>query len=200
LPSPVVRLDGRNSSDPDAQPISYTWTQTSGVSVTLQGASTSVATFPPPVVGSPTALAFRLDVRDAHMTLSSDSVVVNVPALTDADGDGYPLCGDCAPSDPLVPPAKTSGLSFAADKAGMYWSSVPGAQSYDLLRGTLAAIASYDHACLQAGLIVANGSDPTTPSDLEKGFYYLTRGRRGCGVGSVGTSSAGVPRPSPTCP
>jgi PKD repeat protein len=200
LPTPVVRLDGQNSFDPDVQPITYAWTQISGTPVTLQGANTAVATFAPPVFGSPSTLGFRLDVRDAHLSLASDTIVVNVPALTDTDGDGYPLCGDCAPGNPASPPAMTSQLSFAADKTTIQWVSMPGATTYELLRGTLSGLASYDHACLQTGLPGPAGLDASLPSALQKGFYYLSRGRDGCGVGSVGTSSSGLPRPNPACP
>ena len=47
-PGDVVSLDGSKSKDPDGDPITYLWTQTSGPTVKLDGANTPIATFTAP--------------------------------------------------------------------------------------------------------------------------------------------------------
>ena len=70
----LVTLDGRGSSDPDRlpSPLTYAWTQVSGTTVSLTGASTAQPTFTPTVTGS---FSFRLTVGDGVAT-STDEVVV----------------------------------------------------------------------------------------------------------------------------
>ena len=75
-----VRLDGTGSSDADGAIASYAWTQLSGTSVILSGASTAKPTFFAPVLFfSPSAkLTFRLTVTDDDGAKASDDVVVTV--------------------------------------------------------------------------------------------------------------------------
>ena len=73
-----VSLDGSGSTDPDGDPITYSWTQTSGPAVTLSGADTATPSFDAPV--GPATLEFELEVCDAEPLCDTDSVVVNVDA------------------------------------------------------------------------------------------------------------------------
>jgi hypothetical protein len=68
-----VTLDGQDSFDVDADPISYTWVQISGPAVTLNGANTATPSFTAPLVSasasarslvSSTTLVFKLVVDD----------------------------------------------------------------------------------------------------------------------------------------
>jgi glucose/arabinose dehydrogenase len=73
----AVTLDGRGSSDPDngPQPLTYSWTQVSGPSVTLSNASTSQPGFTPSATG---AYVFRLSVNDGAASGTDDvSITVN---------------------------------------------------------------------------------------------------------------------------
>lgn len=76
----TVTLNGSGSSDPDADALSYAWTQTSGTPVALTGAATSMPEFVAPEVpnGSPATLVFSLVVNDGTFTSTADSVSVTV--------------------------------------------------------------------------------------------------------------------------
>jgi hypothetical protein len=71
-----VTLDGRASGDPDNGPsaLSYSWSQLSGTTVSLTGATTSQPSFTPSATGTYT---FRLTVHDGAAS-SSDDVAITV--------------------------------------------------------------------------------------------------------------------------
>jgi M6 family metalloprotease-like protein len=85
-----VRLDGGASNDPDRapSPLTFNWTQISGPSVTLTGATTAQPTFTSMAVGTYT---FSLTVHDGAAT-SSDDVTIAVhaapPVFLDRNHDG----------------------------------------------------------------------------------------------------------------
>jgi hypothetical protein len=59
--------------------VSYSWVQTSGTSVTLNGANTANPTFLAPTVSTPTPLTFSLTVTDSNGAVSApDSVTVTL--------------------------------------------------------------------------------------------------------------------------
>jgi uncharacterized protein (TIGR03382 family) len=74
----TVTLSGSGSSDPDGDPLSYAWTQTSGPSVTLSGANTVSASFTAPTVGAARTYVFQLTVNDGNGGSDTDSVTINV--------------------------------------------------------------------------------------------------------------------------
>ena len=94
-----VSLDGSGSTDPDGDPITYSWTQTSGPAVTLSGADTATPSFDAPV--GPATLEFELEVCDEEPLCDTDTVVVNVDAPNpDFDGDGILNGVDTEPNTP----------------------------------------------------------------------------------------------------
>jgi len=83
----MVTLDGTLSSDPDGDPLTYSWTQLAGPVISLAGASTATPTFTPTLAGT---YVFRLEVDDAFGGTGSDTVtviVVNGAAIADAGPD-----------------------------------------------------------------------------------------------------------------
>jgi hypothetical protein len=73
----TVSLSGSSSSDPDGDPLTYTWEQISGTTVTLTGADQPDASFIAPSVAVSDTLIFRLTVSDGFLSDTQEwSVVV----------------------------------------------------------------------------------------------------------------------------
>lgn len=78
-PGFFVIITGTNSFDPDGDPLSYSWVQTSGPTVTLFGANSGSALFQAPNVGPSGAdLVFHLTVSDPFGGVSTDDVTISV--------------------------------------------------------------------------------------------------------------------------
>ena len=86
-----VTLDGSGSSDPDTgDTLTYSWSQTSGTTVSLTGTTTASPTFTAPTVTASTSLVFTLTVSDGTAS-ATDTVTITVnPAST----------GTCSRTDP----------------------------------------------------------------------------------------------------
>ena len=86
----TVILNGEASSDPDGQPLSYAWTQTSGPPVALVDATSARPSF---VVTDPGTVRVQLIVSDGALYSGADSVAVIIP-----DREAQPLGedGGCA--------------------------------------------------------------------------------------------------------
>nr|WP_298727432.1 glycosyl hydrolase family 18 protein [uncultured Steroidobacter sp.] len=76
-PGAAVSLQG-SGTDSDGSIASYRWTQTSGPTVTLNGATSATATFNAPQVSTSTSLTFRLTVTDNLGATGTDDVAVVV--------------------------------------------------------------------------------------------------------------------------
>ena len=79
-PGDTVRLDGRGSYAPDRSRLSYNWTQTSGLEVSLSGKTGSSPTFRAPQVASE-YFTFMLTVTDRHGNNDTDTVEVHVKSI-----------------------------------------------------------------------------------------------------------------------
>ncbi|PID39927.1 MAG: hypothetical protein CR984_05830 [Proteobacteria bacterium] len=90
-----VKLDGRNSSDPDGETLRYRWVQVdhSGFSVELSDARSATPTFTAPDISTEEVkLAFKLQVWDGQWRSSTDRVqvtvrMINEPPIADAGSD-----------------------------------------------------------------------------------------------------------------
>jgi hypothetical protein len=80
----LVTLDGTASSDPDADPLTYTWIQLSGPPVALSDAHSPTPTFTAPQVGPGGGqLVFQLVVSDGELASEPALVTITVLDLND---------------------------------------------------------------------------------------------------------------------
>jgi large repetitive protein len=79
-PGTAVMLDGRGSSDPDGDALSYAWAQTAGPAVALNNADQARAGFTAPSVTEQSVLQFRLRVTDARGASAEATTAVTVRA------------------------------------------------------------------------------------------------------------------------
>ncbi len=97
-PGARVQLDGTASWDPGGMPLAFTWTQTAGPAVALDGASGPTPAFEAPGVGGP--LAFDLVVRAGGQDSAPDEVRVQVQG---ADPDQPLAALRLEPAEGLAP-------------------------------------------------------------------------------------------------
>jgi hypothetical protein len=79
-----VTLNGSASSDPDSDPLTYSWTQVSGPAVALTGADTALPRFTAPFVNSAGAtLQFQLTVDDGFGGTNTAMTTVTIKNIND---------------------------------------------------------------------------------------------------------------------
>ncbi len=78
----MVTLDGSKSSDPDGDRLTYSWSQVSGLTVTLSDTTAQMPTFVAPEVTKTEALTFRLVVSDEEFASDPDFVNITVSDVT----------------------------------------------------------------------------------------------------------------------
>ena len=80
----TVTLDGSASTDGDGNALTYAWTQTAGVTVSLSNANSRNPTFTAPNLKSNGSLIFSLVVNDGTTNSAADTVKITVTADNDA--------------------------------------------------------------------------------------------------------------------
>ncbi|MFT7540670.1 MAG: chitinase, partial [Gammaproteobacteria bacterium] len=95
-----VGFDALLSSDPDSDPLSYSWMQLSGPAVIISDAGSAVPSFTTPFVNLGGAdLTFQLTVMDGYGGSANDTLVVHVQNANDP-----PLITAAVPSQGLLWP------------------------------------------------------------------------------------------------
>lgn len=121
----AVALNGAGSSDLENDPITFAWTQTSGPTVTLTGATTATPSFTaPPKAGAAQVMTFELVVNDGATNSIPASVTITVP------GNVGPTAAAGADSQVLGGSAVTLDASASADGDGdaltFAWAQIAG--------------------------------------------------------------------------
>ena len=122
----VVTLDGRKSSDPDGDELTYLWSQTEGPGIVLDDNTLDTPSFTAPTVMEETPLVFQLVVSDGVLDSEPDETTVTVkntvnePPVADAGDDVTVNEGNLAELD-------GSGSSDPnGDELTYLWSQVGG--------------------------------------------------------------------------
>ncbi|MBK8205965.1 MAG: S8 family serine peptidase [Planctomycetes bacterium] len=71
-------LDATASTDPESDPLTYAWVQTSGIAIALTGANTAAPTFTAPAVTVNELATFEVTVTDDRGDFSVDAVQVTI--------------------------------------------------------------------------------------------------------------------------
>jgi len=99
--------------------------------------------------------------------------------------------GACVAGTTVPPPAEVSNVQLAADATTISWDPIPGAPAgtvYDVARGVAGEFpvgSGATETCLVSGTASGSASDGSTPA-AGQAFWYLLRGRHGCGAGTYG--------------
>jgi hypothetical protein len=129
------------------------------------------------------------------------------------------ICGDGADNDcdGIVDNGALPGpmLTFHVDHGGMYWTALPGPNTYDVIRGSLNGIrnsggdfATYTQECLDnndSGTSLVYPSNPPSPGSVQ---WYMVQASNCAGKGTWNDGSAqqvanrdpGISVSTHTCP
>jgi hypothetical protein len=107
----TVHLDGGASYDLDADPLTFSWTQIAGPSVTLNSSTAANPSFTTPNVAATTTLRFRLIVNDGPQSSAPATASVTLVPLASPPAGDSPVSVD-----------RTVGTATT----GLEWSGSPG--------------------------------------------------------------------------
>jgi hypothetical protein len=127
LPGSFVVLVGTNSFDVDGDPLTYSWVQTSGPSVTLNGPNAGSAFFIAPNVGpSGAVLTFQLTVDDGFGGVDTGDVTITVIYVN------HPPTANAGPSQTVNEGSVATLAGSAFDPDGntltIQWAEISGPQ------------------------------------------------------------------------
>jgi len=141
----AVTLSAAGSSDSDGTITAYSWSQTAGTSVTLQGASTATASFTAPNLTD--TLEFTLTVRDDDNATATDTVTVTIEPNEAPTADAG---ADQTVNEGSLVTLAGSGTDPDGTIASYSWAQVGGGASI-ALSGADTATATFDAPPLALG-------------------------------------------------
>jgi uncharacterized protein (TIGR03382 family) len=173
--APAVTVDERSTaslvataSDADGDALTYSWTQVSGIPVTLSDANSATATFATGEVPSDRSLTFRVTVRDGHATTTRDVTVtvrnVNRAPVARA-GDAFSALSHASVSLDGSASADPDGgtLTYQWTQVGGPWVTLAGADTATPSFTAPAVTASTE---LVFRLVVRDGALSSEPSTV----------------------------------
>jgi hypothetical protein len=158
----VVTLDGTGSIDSDGTIASYAWSQTSGTTVTLAGATTAQPTFTAPA--GPAVLSFQLVVTDNRGATGTDSITLTIKSslykVNTAEGG----------SDGIVVTKANSGGA-----SGNAWDSVNATNSEWKYSATNPVRGTIGYSCSQVSSGTSLAWDFAAFTEIYvRAYYYFT--------------------------
>lgn len=221
-PTASVQLDGSGSSDPDGDPLSYSWAEQGGSGLTASGAS-------PRVTLGLGVHTFQLTVDDGRGGTATDSVVVTVddptppvvtPVVTGTQHNGW-YTSDvhvsftvADPESPIASPSGCDPVTVTTDTTGQTFTCTassaapsPGSASVTVKRDATAPVVAFSgvqssYALTDTVAITCSATDATSgvasatcPSLSAPAYQVAGRTLTATATdnaGNVGTASATV--------
>ena len=156
-----VALDATASYDLDGDTLAYTWSQSSGTTVSLTGGSTALPTFVAPTVTTSTTLVFSVSVSDGTLS-HSDSITVTVaPRATNTTPVANAGADFSVETPATVALDGTSSSDTDGDTLSYSWSQTTGTtvslSNANTVRATFNAAAVTTSTSLTFRLTVSDG-------------------------------------------
>lgn len=204
-----------NAGAGDATGISAVVTTTTPGVTIIQGATT----FGDIAAGGSGVGATQIELQLAGSVPCGSNVDLSVEITTDQGTFtrtcGIPVPDPCTPCATTVPPLEVTRIITrcidGAPGVTVEWVAAPGADTYSIYQGTIAAFrtpARWDHACALGGIAALASAVPTSQCGDGQNLYYLVVGVNAAGEGPYGGADldhdpAGIeetPRPAAATP
>jgi hypothetical protein len=164
-----VTLDATASSDPDSEPLSYSWTQVSGTGVSLSSPSAAQPTFTAP--NGAFTLEFSVTVNDGFEDSTADTVTVEVLDQSVPIADS----GIDQDVEPMTTVMLDGSASYDPDGAELTYAWVqtngPDVDLDDDAAERPTFVSPNVDATLTFELTVHNGSNPSAPDQAEVSVF-----------------------------